>query len=286
MIDAAALLGGMAPAAPVMDWSGLLSRPHERSDARIAYGPDPLQYVELWLPKGRGPFPVVMMIHGGCWLSDIAGADIMDYAAADLRRRGIAVWNIEYRGVDRPGGGYPGTFADVAAATDLLRKAAPRYRLSLDHLVAFGHSAGGHLVLWAASRNRLPKASPLWRADPLPISAVVSTGGLPDLEVIRTLPDGCGGPVLMDRLTDVGRRGDPAAWRDTSPARMLPSPARQTLVAAEHDPISPPGMTTDYAHKAGARVAIIPGEGHVELIAPGSRAWARQVALIEDALGR
>ena len=291
LLGAVALAGGIAASAQVMDWSDLLSRPHAQYDARIAYGADPLQHVDLWLPRGKGPFPTVLMIHGGCWLTGIAQADIMDYAAADLRGRGIAVWNVEYRGVDRPGGGYPGTFADVAAATDALREAAPRYHLAIDRLVAFGHSAGGHLALWAASRGHLPKTSPLWHADPLPIATVISTGGLPDLERVRALSPNCGGQVLMDRLTDVERRGDPAAWRDTSPARMMPSPARQILVAAEQDGISPPALTTDYARKAAAagapaRTVIVPGEGHVELIAPGSKAWATEVALIEEASGR
>ena len=266
LLGAVARAGGIAASAQVMDWSDLLSRPHAQYDARIAYGADPLQHVDLWLPRGKGPFPTVLMIHGGCWLTGIAQADIMDYAAADLRGRGIA-------------------------ATDALREAAPRYHLAIDRLVAFGHSAGGHLALWAASRGHLPKTSPLWHADPLPIATVISTGGLPDLERVRALSPNCGGQVLMDRLTDVERRGDPAAWRDTSPARLMPSPARQILVAAEQDGISPPALTTDYARKAAAagapaRTVIVPGEGHVELIAPGSKAWATEVALIEEASGR
>jgi acetyl esterase/lipase len=157
----AALLLFATPSQAVMDWPDLLARPHPQATKRIAYGADPLQYADLWLPEGKGPFPTVLMIHGGCWLSGIAEADIMDYAAGALRDRGIAVWNIDYRGVDRPGGGYPGTFADVAAASDALRDQAARYNLSLDRLVAFGHSAGGHLALWSAARANLPRTSPL-----------------------------------------------------------------------------------------------------------------------------
>ena len=90
------------------------------------------------------------MVHGGCWQTEIADRRIMNWIADDLRRRGIAVWNIDYRGVDRAGGGYPGTFQDAAAAADALRDHAARYNLDLSRLVATGHSAGGHLALWLA----------------------------------------------------------------------------------------------------------------------------------------
>jgi acetyl esterase/lipase len=285
---ALALLFAIAsPSHAVMDWPDLLSRPHPQPSERIAYGNDPLQYADLWLPKGPGPFPTVLMIHGGCWLSGVAKADIMDYAAGALRDRGIAVWNIDYRGVDRPGGGYPGTFADVAAATDALAAKAQRYHLLLDRLTAFGHSAGGHLALWAAARANLPRSSPLWRPSPLRIPMVISTGGLPDLEANRDLSPGCGGPALMDALTGAPHRDPAGVYRDTSPARMLPIPARLILVAGALDPISPPRLTTEFARKVGAaRVLIVPGEGHVELISPGSRAWHAELDIIELALAR
>ncbi|MDO6413223.1 alpha/beta hydrolase [Sphingomonas sp. BIUV-7] len=141
------LAAGSAAAARIMDWDDLLGRPRPKADASIAYGRDRLQHVDLWRPRGRGPFPVVVMIHGGCWRTDVATADIMDWAADDLRRRGIAVWNVEYRGVDRPGGGYPGTFLDIAAGSDLLGRIGARYGLRTDRVVVLGHSAGGHLAL-------------------------------------------------------------------------------------------------------------------------------------------
>ncbi len=290
LATALAMLGLLVMATPsqaVMDWPDLLSRPHPKPDKRIPYGGDRLQFADLWLPKGKRPFPTVLMIHGGCWLSGIAEADIMDYAAGALRDRGIAVWNIDYRGIDRAGGGYPGTFADVAAASDALRNNARFYGLALDRLTAFGHSAGGHLALWSAARARLPRNSPLWRADPLRIATVISTGGLPDLEANRAGSPNCGGPALMDPLTGMPRRAPAIAYGDTSPVRMAPIPTRQILIAGERDHISPPQVTKDYARKAArsAKIVIIPGEGHVELIAPGSKAWAASVGLIEQALG-
>src|SRR5277367_6157176 len=99
--------------AQLLTWPDLTRRPHPRATATINYGEDALQKVDLWLPKGEGKFPVVLMVHGGCWQSSIADRRLMDWIADDLRNNGIAVWNIDYRGVDRTGGGYPGTFSDA-----------------------------------------------------------------------------------------------------------------------------------------------------------------------------
>jgi len=102
----------------LMTWETLYAQPPRSGALRIACGPGELQ-------------------------TDIAKCSIMQWIASDLAARGYAVWNIEYRGVDRAGGGYPGTILDVAAAADKLREVAPRYRLKLDRVVATGHSAGG-----------------------------------------------------------------------------------------------------------------------------------------------
>src|SRR3546814_15180292 len=124
----------------------------------------------------------------------------MNWIADDLRKRGIAVWNIDYRGVDRPGGGYPGTFLDAAAAADALAANASRYNLDTSPLVATGHSAGGHLALWLAGRPRLPEDSPLRNGSPIKIDAVVSLGALPDpVDAARPPGDGCS-PDIVDTL--------------------------------------------------------------------------------------
>ena len=143
-----------------MTWADLTSRPRPAPQATIAYGADDYQKVDVWLPGGPGPFPVVLMVHGGCWTTSIADRSLMDWAADDLRKAGYAVWNIDYRGVDRPGGGYPGTFQDVAAAADLLRANAAKYQLDLGHVVAVGHSAGGHLALWLAGAAETSRIQP------------------------------------------------------------------------------------------------------------------------------
>ncbi len=283
LVAAAAVV--VSTAAPLMDWPDLLGRPLPRPSERVAYGPGSMQFGELWLPVGKGPFPVVLMIHGGCWRSNIAKLSIMNYAAHDLAARGVAVWNIEYRGIDRPGGGYPGTFEDAAAAADALRGVAASHHLEVDRVIAVGHSAGGHLALWLAGRPSLPKSSVLWRPHPLPIAGVVSLGGVPDL---TTAAAGCGEDSVR------GLVGEPSAARpdvlaDTSPAELAIH-ARVAVVNGEQDGIAPPSMARAFVAKMARRgmhfdQIVLPDTGHVELIAPGTRAWTSAVAETKRLLG-
>lgn len=277
----------LAPVAAVpelMKWPDLLGRPRPAPSATISYGADPLQVVDLWLPRGRGPHPAVLMVHGGCWQTEIADRTIMNWIADDLRGRGMAVWNIDYRGVDRPGGGYPGTFLDAAAAADALRANAPRYNLDLSRLVAVGHSAGGHLALWLAARPRLPAGSALRTRDPLPIRTVVSLGGLPDLEQAARPPgSGCG--------TEVIEKISGGRLAETSVPRLGPLGVRQVLVNGLQDRIIPTFYAADYAAAMRAKgdpveVRMVDRTGHVELIAPETAAWRVAADAIEKALGR
>lgn len=272
-----------AEARPI-DWSGLLERPRETADARIAYGDGPRQFGELWLPEGQGPFPTVVMAHGGCWQAEIPGLELMSYLAADLRAHGVAVWNIEYRALGNEGGGFPGTFLDTAQAVDALRDVADDYPLDLQPLVFLGHSAGGHLALWAAGRRSLPPDSPLVMDNPLIPDAAITLAGLNDLENYRANgPGRCGEPATVDELVD-GRYGD------TSPAEMMPIGLPQLIVSGAVDPIVPPALGAAYAEKAEAagdpvEVLLLPGAGHFELIDPTSPAWAEIRSVILGKLG-
>jgi len=271
-----------------LTWPDLTRRPHPHATATISYGTDSLQKADLWLPRGEGKFPVVVMIHGGCWQTSIADRTLMDWIADDLRTNGIAVWNIEYRGVDRAGGGYPGTFSDVANAADQLATVARKYNLDTRRVIAVGHSAGGHLALWLAGRSRLPKNSPLYTAHPLPIAHVISLGGLPDLEATSESPDNGCGTEIVAQLVGSGR-ADP--YVDTSIPRLLPLGVEQDLVNGREDKIIPERLAADYVAKATAagdkiKLHIIPNTGHVELITPETPAWAEAKRLINKALGR
>jgi acetyl esterase/lipase len=283
VIGAAALAqAGASRAAGLMDWPDLLGRPAPAPTQRIAYGPGPMQFGELWLPAGKGPFPVVLMVHGGCWLSSIAKLTIMNWAAEDLRQRGVAVWNIEYRGVDRPGGGYPGTFEDVAAGADALAGIGAEHHLKTDRVIALGHSAGGHLVLWLAARGRIPAGSPLKVTHPLPIRAVVSLGGLPDLELDRR--EAICGADTVERLVGSPTAVHPNVYADTSPAELGVGLDEEVLVNGADDPLAPPRLAADYKSRMqGARIrdVVVADTGHVELISPGTAAWSRVTEIID-----
>ena len=155
-----------------------LALPRPEPTARLAYGPQLLQFGELRVPDGDGPHPVAVVIHGGCWLAEY-DLGYMSALADGLTRDGVATWSIEYRRVGDDGGGWPGTFLDVAAAADSLVYLARDYDLDLDRVVAVGHSAGGHLALWLAARHRLQSDDPLRGRSPLRLSGVVALAGIP-----------------------------------------------------------------------------------------------------------
>ncbi|MGC1301356.1 MAG: alpha/beta hydrolase [Caulobacteraceae bacterium] len=266
---------------PRMTWPDLLNRPRPKPTRVVAYGTDPNQFAELWLPSGGGVHPVVALIHGGCWQASVADRGYMAYAAEDLRRRGLAVWNIEYRRLEQPGGGYPGTYQDVAAALDRLAVEAPRAHLDLSHLVVAGHSAGGHLALWAAGQPRLPRWSPLHQAKPQPVYAVVDIAGLPNLET--DIHTACGADVVR-QMAGAPSPARPNVFAETSPAHMLPLGVLQVVVNGSDDRTVPPAVSAAYvkaARAAGDKVIFhTPPGAHVEEITPGTPAWADASAAI------
>lgn len=262
-----------------------MGQPQARADARIAYGPAPAQVVELFLPTGKGPHPVVVVIHGGCFLAEYQGLPQTSAIAADLAGRGYAVWNVEYRKLGEHGAGYPGTFQDVADAVDRLRVEATKHGLDTRRVVAVGHSAGAHLGLWAASRAKLPRASSLWRADPLEIRAVVSLGGIGDLKRHAGVFAGACGPSLA-------QVAPPATYAETSPAELLPTGVAVTMIHGEFDHVMPPDTGRTYAAKVRAAGDIaeaieIEGVGHFDPVIPTSDAWKKVVVpAIERAFGQ
>jgi acetyl esterase/lipase len=273
----------------LMTWNDLLALPKPAPTQTIAWGPGATDVADLWLPEGAGPFPVVLMVHGGCWQKSIADHTLMNWAADDLRKQGLAVWNIEYRGVDEDGGGYPGTFLDVAHAADALRDQAAQYNLDLNRVAAFGHSAGGHLALWIAARHKLPSFSPMKIDNPLKLAGVVNSGGLADLKASRSVTQRSCLSDIFDQLV-----GDISSTRaevlsDTSPAEMLPLKVKQISVNGHEDGIAPASLGEGYTRRAKAAgddadVVVVLNTGHVELISPGTEAWDIEVAALKGML--
>lgn len=273
----------------LLTFKDILAMPHHGGGQKIAYGADPLQYGELYLPKSKGAHPLIVMLHGGCWRADLPGLELQQPLTEALVAHGWAVWNLEYRRIGHAGGAYPGTFQDVGKGIDAVRGFAKANRIDLQRVVFMGHSAGGHLAAWAAGRPRIAQTSPLWSKDPVLPNAVVTLAGLNDLENYRDKgTDACGGPGTVESLVDAKGRGE-GAYDDTSPARLLPLDRGQIVVSAEHDHVIGPPLGEAYGSKAikagdPVQVITIPGAGHFELIDPGSAAWKTLFPLI-DALG-
>ena len=273
----------------LLTWGELLSQERPEPSTSIRTGDGETDVVDLWLPETPGPHPVVLMVHGGCWQKSIADRTLMNYAAEDLRQRGMAVWNIEYRGVDEAGGGYPGTYQDVARAADAMREHAEAYNLDLERVAGIGHSAGGHLVTWLATRAALPDESLFRSEDPLPMVGLINSGGLADLEVSAKVTQfDCLGAVLED-LTGTPSETRTNVYADTSPAELLPVPGAFVSVSGAMDRISPPGLADEIAAKDRAaggsgRAVIVAGNNHVDLVAPGTEAWEVQADILQDML--
>ena len=277
----------MAEPAKLMTWDDLSALPRPVASHTIRWGEGVTDVVDLWLPEGAGPHPVVVMVHGGCWQKSIADKNLMDWMADGLRQQGWAVWNIEYRGVDEPGGGYPGTFLDAGAATDQLREHAAAYNLDLSRVTGIGHSAGGHLILWLAARSKLPENSPLRVSDPLQFQGVLVSGGLADLEASRPVTAPSCLDAIYDPLTGPASPERPDPLSDTSPARLFPVGVAFVSVNGSEDRIAPPMLGDALTRKAeaagdSASLVIIPATGHVELVSPGTQAFDIQSQILSD----
>jgi acetyl esterase/lipase len=212
----------------------------------------------------------VVLIHGGCWESeyDLGHAG---HAAAALAELGYAVWVPEYRRLGDDGGGWPGTFDDVAAAVDFVPALAEREpRVGAGRVILAGHSAGAQLALWAAARR-----GAAGRRD---VAGVVSLAGITDLAVYGAAAGDCNASVA--RLVGGGPSEVPERYRAVSPIELLPIGVRLALVHGELDSIVPVAQTENFARRAAASgdevdVTVITDAGHFELMAPESAAWPR-----------
>ena len=233
----------------------------------LRYGPHPDHVANLHLPAGDGPFPTVVLIHGGFW-RDGWDRTLMTALAASVAASGTAAWNIEYRRVGQEGGGWPGTFLDVAAALDHLGAIE---EVDASRVVTCGHSAGGQLALWAAARHRLPAGAP--GADPvvLPRAAI---GQAPVADLRRAFADGLGRGAVADLLgggpDEVGDR-----YAIADPLALAPLGVRQLIVHGGRDEIVPLSQSRAYARAAGNEVELVEVDSadHFDVIDPEHAAW-------------
>jgi acetyl esterase/lipase len=239
----------------------ILSQPQPAPDERVAYGADANQFLEVRLPRAKGPHSVLLNIHGGYWRAqyDLAHAGHLCEA---LRAAGVATFNIEYRRVGNAGGGWPGTFQDIRSAYRFVEQEHSRFHLDLDSSVVMGHSAGGQLALClAAHENSVRRA--------------ISLAGVVDLRKGYALH------LSRDAVAEfLGGRPDavPDHYREADPTELSIPRARQWLFHGTEDDIVPPEFSRDYFRqkkKAGESVQLIeiPRAGHFELIDPASGAF-------------
>jgi acetyl esterase/lipase len=236
----------------------LTDPPPPAADARLAYGPEPLQFGDLRLPDADAP-PLAVVIHGGYWKANynLIHAGHMSRA---LTEQGIATWNVEYRSVGVPGGGWPGAGHDVARAVEFVAE------LPVDHtrVVLVGHSAGGQLALWAAKRAQLPVVALA------PVSDVRESAS-------RTGPDGAPAQFMPAKH-----------FAEGSPLELLPLGVPQIVIHGTADDGVPYAMSERYVEAAGgeAELVTLHGAGHFEPIDPLARRWPQTLEAICKLLHR
>ena len=273
--------------AQLVSWRDVLKLENAKPDHHIPFGTDSLQYGELWLPGSEDAHTSVIMIHGGCWLAMYPGVELMNAMAEDLSSRGFAVWNIDYRRIGHPGGGYPGTFLDVANGADEFIRIAETFNLPKDRIIAAGHSAGGHLATWLALRPQLSTESELYTENPIHIDAVVSLAGINDLERYAHYGASPCGKDTIEQLIDAENRESP--YHDTSPSEMLPLRVPLVEISAAFDSPVPPffgyHFVNDVLQTGGdAELILLQDAGHYEMIYPPSREWNTVLEVLETIL--
>ena len=227
----------------------ILDRPPPEADERLSYGGEPSQFGDLRLPRVAGPHPLVIALHGGFW-RDRYDLSHLGHLCAALTEAGGATFNLEYRRLGEPGGGYPGTCDDALAGA---RFALRLPGIDASRAVLIGHSAGGHLALWAAKA--------------LPVRGVVALAAVSDLKRAAELrlSDGVAAEFV----------GEAPIGAANSPIERLPLRLPQTLIHGTMDDVVPLAMSEAYVARAtaagdAAKLVALPGVDHYALIDPFS----------------
>ncbi|MEN1968008.1 alpha/beta hydrolase [Lentibacillus sp. N15] len=263
---------------------------------RCIYGKDPFQFGDLRLPEGDGPYPIAIVIHGGFWKNSF-GLDLMEPVAEHLTAKGVATWNIEFRRVGDEGGGWPGTFIDVANAADHLQQIAEEQQLDLSQAVAIGHSAGGHLALWLAARKKLPASSVLrTTGQPITLKGVISLAGVNDLALmddvhhLRLSESGMEFNHPVSNLLGGTPREVPKRYEQASPIQFLPLQIPQVLIHGSLDINVPIGISYSYKRTADAvgdpvKMVEIPSAEHFKIVNPHVDEWSYVINEVTNLLG-
>jgi acetyl esterase/lipase len=246
----------------------------------LSYGAEPDHVVDLWLPDG-GPAPLIVLIHGGFWRAAIDRMHLRPMGGG-LVEAGYAVAVPEYRRTGQPGGGWPGTFDDVATALDRLPELLQPYGLDAADAVWAGHSAGGHLALWASLRHQLPADAP-WQLPAAPaVRKVVSLAGCADLSLVSDwrLGRGAANDLMGGTPTEY-----PDRYALADPSVLLPGAVPTIHLHGTEDGHVPIAIGREYAtraRRAGSPIEFVelPAVEHFALIDPLSAAWSLVLAAL------
>jgi acetyl esterase/lipase len=241
-------------------------------DLSLRYGSEAPQTAALWLPPARigGPAPVLVLVHGGCWLSDYSAAHVYPLAA-ELASDGYAVYVPEYRRVGESGGGWPGTPADLVSSLDALAELDDP-RLALSRTLLLGHSAGGHLALWLAARD------PALVTPPLKILGAVGLAPITDLAAYARGANSC--QAVTERFMGASPEDAPQVYAQASPA-SLPQRVPLRLLRGSEDPIVGPEQLRAMRE---VHASELEAAGHFDWIHPQTRAYDRLLDTLFDLL--
>jgi acetyl esterase/lipase len=256
-----------------MSSEDILSLVPPKADARVAYGRDGNQFVDLRMPKSKGPHPLAICVHGGFWRAKY-DLRYFGHLCAALTAAGVATANVEYRRVGNAGGGWPGTFADIRAAYQYLTQKSTQYEFDVHRVITLGHSAGGQLALCLAAHE-------------VGVKAVVSLAGVIDL--IRAYELHLSNDAVVEFLGGTPKEAADH-YREADPVRLAIR-TRQYLVHGAEDDVVPPAISKDYVtgkvkSKEDAKLVLVEGAGHFEIVDPRSKAWVELERVVTDCVGR
>ncbi|MFT4712525.1 MAG: acetyl esterase/lipase [Candidatus Azotimanducaceae bacterium] len=241
----------------------------------IKYGAGELQFAEYWHPGSASP-PLVILIHGGCWLNEY-GLDHVRGLASSLKAKGYAVWSTEYRRVGDVGGGWPGTFEDIVDSINHTEKLP---NIDARSKFVMGHSAGGQLALWVASKGSLPDNSEMRSRIDTAISGAIGLAAISDMVEYSRGSNSC--EVITEALMGGSEDDQAGRYRFASPSLLIPS-MPSILIHGESDTIVNIKQSEDYAKMStSVELVRLPGLGHFDMIDPNGPAFNR----IIDALAK
>lgn len=248
---------------------------------KVAYGEAPSQFGHVYHPREDptpdAPIRPVVLVHGGYWSTEF-GLTIETAIARMLTERGAVVWNVEYRRVGEPGGGWPTTGRDIVAALQALDDVVPeslpvdtRARVDWSSVAVVGHSAGGQLAVWAVAQLGA-------RTRATAITTVIAQSAALDLT------------IKADRPSLVALMGRPYAeiphrYAEASPSTLAPFDAHVIALHAEEDTAIPVEISRRYVAEVSARgqsaeLVVVPGEGHDAFVDPRSACTRQTVRLL------